>query len=113
MLFGHKNKLEVDLGDLENEQEHLSGFLKSSTKVDFVSNKGKLSTDSEKIAPQELQRLVTKFVYRRNLNSSHWVSLEGSVVKINKFKSDSKKPEKQHKKSSSSSSSSITQSWGL
>jgi hypothetical protein len=113
MLFGHKNKLEVDLGDLENELEHLSSFLKSSAKVDFVSSKGRLSSDSEKIAPQELQKIVTKFIYRRNLNSSHWVSLDGNVVKINKFKSDSKKPEKQHKKSSPSSSTSITQSWGL
>ncbi len=112
MLFGHKNKLQVDLGDLENEQDHLSSFLKSNLKVDFVLNKGKLSSDSEKIAPQDLQRIVTKFVYRRNLNSSHWVSLEGSLVKINKFKGDHKKPEKQHKKSTSSSSS-ITQSWGL
>ena len=113
MLLGHKNRLQVDLGDLENEQDHLSSFLKSNLKVDFVLNNGRLSPDSEKIAPQELQRLVTKFLYRRNLNSSHWVSLEGSIVKINKFKSENKKPEKQHKKSSSSSASSITQSWGL
>jgi hypothetical protein len=112
MLFGHKNKLQVDLGDLEEEQDRLSIFLKSNLDVDFVSSKGKLSSDSEKIEPQELQKLVTKFLHRRNLNSSHWVSLEGSVVKINRFKSEKKKPEKQHKKTTSSSSS-ITQSWGL
>ena len=91
MLFGHKNKLQVDLGDLENEQENLLGFLKSNLEVDFVSGKGKLSSDSEKVAPQELQKLVTKFLHRRNLNSSHWVSLEGSNLKINRFKIEKKK----------------------
>jgi hypothetical protein len=113
MLFGHKNRLQVELGDLENEQEHLSSFLKLNLKVEFEASKGKFLFNSEKVSPQELQKIVTKFLHKRNLNGSHWASLEGSVVKINKFKSESKKPEKQHKKGSSSSSSSITQSWGL
>jgi hypothetical protein len=112
VLFGRKNKLQVDLGDLENEIDNLSSFLKSNLNVDFVSGKGNLFSDSEKVAPQELQKIVTKFLHRRNLSSSHWASLEGSIVKINKFKIEKKKPEKQHKKNSSSASS-ITQSWGL
>jgi hypothetical protein len=97
LLFGnHKNKLQVDLGDLQGEKERLSSFLHSSLKVDATSSQNKLSVDSEELSPQELQRVVNKFVYRRNLNGTHWVSLEGSVVKINKFQS-SKKPEKRKK----------------
>ncbi len=97
MVFGsHKNKLQVDLGDLQDEKEHLTSFLHSNLKVDATSSQNRLSVESEKLSPQELQRIVNKFVYRRNLNGTHWVSLEGSVVKINKFK-NAKKPEKNKK----------------
>jgi len=40
---------------------------------------------------------VTKFVYQRNLNSTHWVSVEGSTVKIKRFKGAAKKKEKRKK----------------
>jgi hypothetical protein len=97
LLFGKpKNKLQVDLGDLQDEKEHLSSFLHSSLKVEATSSQNKLSVESEELSPQELQKAVNKFVYRRNLNGTHWVSLEGSVVKINKFK-NAKKPEKTRK----------------
>ena len=97
MVFGnHKNKLQVDLGDLQDEKEHLSSFLHSNLNVDATSSQNKLSVESEELSPQELQRVVNKFVYRRNLNGTHWVSLEGSVVKINKFQ-NAKKPEKNKK----------------
>ena len=40
-----------------------------------------------------LARDVTKFVYRKNLNSTHWVDVKNNVVKINRFahKKDTKK----------------------
>jgi hypothetical protein len=88
-----QNKLQVDLGDLHDEKENLSSFLHSTLKIDATLSQNKLSIGSEELSPQELQRVVTKFVYRRNLNGTHWVSLEGGVVKINKFRSI-KKPEK-------------------
>ena len=91
-----KNKLQIDLGDLQDEKERLSSFLQSNLKVDMASSQNRLTVDSEQLFPKELQRVVNKFVYRRNLNSTHWVSLEGNVVKINKFHS-SKKPEKSRK----------------
>ncbi len=94
MLFGKPaNKMQIDLGDLQGEKERLSGYLHSSLNVDATSSQNRLSVDSDEISSQELQRVVNKFVYRRNLNGTHWVSLEGSVVKINKFK-NAKKPEK-------------------
>jgi len=111
LLFRRKEKLHVDLGDLDEEKGRLSDFLKSNLKVEVTLNENKLMLNSERIAPQDLQRAVTKFVYRRNLNSICWVSLDGDKVRINKFKNAVKKSEKDKKKSSGHQT--ITQSWGL
>ena len=110
MVFGHKSKLQIDLAELQNEKECLSSFLQSNLKVGAAWSQNKLTVDSETLSPQELQRVVTKFIYRRNLNSTHWVSVEGSTVKINRFKNSTKKPEKQKKNASHQT---LTQSWGL
>ena len=111
MLFGHKqHKLQVDLGELTEEKEHLIEFLKSTMKVTVNQKEEKLELDSEKIQPQELQRVLTKFIYKRNLNNTYWISVEGSTAKVNRFKG-AKKSEKEKKKSSGHQS--ITQSWGL
>jgi hypothetical protein len=114
LLFGHKNRrqkeLRVDLGDLQNEKEHLSSFLQSNLKVSVAPVENKLTVNSEKLSPQELQRAVTKFVYHRNFNSTHWVSIEGTTVKINRFKGTAKKKEK-HKKNTPHQT--AAQSWGL
>ena len=96
MLFRRKNKLKVDLGELQDEREHLSSFLRSSLKVDVTSSGNKLLVDSEELSSQELKGLVSKFVYHRNLNNTYWVALESGVVKINKFKGV-KKHEKRKK----------------
>ena len=114
MFFGHKNRrqieLQVDLGDLQNEKEHLLSFLQSKLKVSVTPIKNKLTVNSEKLSARELQRVVTKFVYRRKFNNTHWVSIEGTVVKINRFKGTAKKT-KEHEKSSLHQT--ATQSWGL
>lgn len=105
-------ELRVDLGDLQNEKEHLSSFLQSKLKVTFVPVDNKLSVKSEELSVQELQRVVTKFVYHRNFNNTHWVSIEGTTVKINRFKGSAKKKEK-HKKKGDSLHQTAIQSWGL
>jgi len=115
LLFGHKDKrqseLQVDLGDLENEKEHLSSFLQSHLKVSAESGGGnKLRVNSEKLSLQELQHAVTKFVYHRNLNNTHWVSADETTVKINRFKGKEKKKEKQKKDTLHQTA---AQSWGL
>ena len=113
MLFGHKNKpqseLQVDLGDLQNEKENLTSFLLLHLKVSVSQVEDKLRVDSEKVSVQELQHIVTKFVYHRDLNSTHWVSVEGTTVKINRFNVIEKKekPEKEPPHQTAA------QSWGL
>ena len=113
MLFGHKNnplvELNIDLGDLKNEKENLTNFLHLHLKV-IVSQVGdKLKVASEKISVQELQHVVNKFIYHRDLNGTHWVSVEGSTVKINRFnvieKKESYEKEPPHQ--------TAAQSWGL
>ena len=111
MLFRHKNRLQVDLGDLQNEKEHLFSFLQSKLKVSVTPVGNKLTVNSEKLSARELQHVVTKFVYRRKFNSTHWVSIKGTTVKINRFKGKAKKNEK-HKKNTSPHKTAI-QSWGL
>ena len=96
MVFGFKTNLQVDLGDLQDEKERLSSFLHQKLKVNVTSNLNKLVVDSDALSPEELERIVNKFVYHQHLNSTHWVSLDGRVVKINKFK-NAKKLEKRNK----------------
>jgi hypothetical protein len=113
LLFGHKNRsqgqLQVDLGDLQNEKEHLSNFLRSN-QVSIASVENNLTVNSEKLSAQELQRLVTRFIYHRDFNTTHWVSIEGATVKINRFETTVKKTEK-HKKGRPHQN--VVQSWGL
>jgi len=87
----------VDLGELKDEREALSIFLRSKLKVDVTSSGNKVSVYSENLSPKELKRMVNKFVYHRNLHHKYWVAPEGGVVKINKFKRSEKKEERKKK----------------
>lgn len=113
MFFEHKNKpqdeFKVDLGDLQNEKENLTNFLQLHLKVSVSQVEGNLRVDTENVSLQELQHVVNKFVYHRDLNSTHWVSVEGSNVKINRFKVIEKK-EKNEKEPPHQTA---AQSWGL
>ena len=97
MFLRRKRKLTVDLGELKDERESLSNFLRSKLKVDVTSRGNKVSVDSENLSSKELKRLVSKFVYRRNLMNKYWVVLKSGGVKINKFKR-AEKHEKRKKK---------------
>ena len=114
LFFGRKNgrqiELQVDLGDLQNKKEQLTSFLQSHLQVSVTPYGNKLRVNSEKLSAQELRRVVTKFVYHRNFNNTHWVSIEGTTVKINRFKGTAKKTEK-HKRSAPHQTE--IQSWGL
>ncbi len=97
MFLRRKGKLKVDLGELKDERESLSNFLRLKLKVDVTTSGNKVLVDSENLSSKELERLVDRFVYHRNLMNKYWVALESGVVKINKVKR-SKKNEKRKKK---------------
>ena len=63
----------------------------------------------EDVSPQELERIVNKFVYHRDLNNTHWVSVDGATVKINRFEVIEKKAK--HDKEPPHQT--AAQSWGL
>jgi hypothetical protein len=112
LLFRHENRhLRVNLGDLQNEKEHLYSFLQSKLEVTVAIAGNKLTVNSENLSAQELHHVVTKFIYHRNLNGTHWVSIEGTTVKINRFKGKAKKNKKQKKNTSPHQT--AIQSWGL
>jgi len=113
LLFGHKNRkqneLKVDLGDLQNEKENLTNFLQLHLKVPVSQVEDKVTVNSEKVSVQELQHVVTKFVYHRDLNNTHWVSVDDATVRINRFEVIEKK-EKHEKEPPHQTA---AQSWGL
>ena len=112
MLFRHKEAQErffVDLGDLQNEKESITKFLQTHLQVTVFDVKDKLAVDAGQVTFFKLQHAVEKFVSSHGFNATHWVSAEGSVVKINRFNRHGKK--EKHKKESPHQT--ATQSWGL
>jgi hypothetical protein len=107
LLFGSKDKLKVDLGELRDEGGNLSSFLHSNLKIDVTSKGKDLVIDSDELSRRELKRTVKKFVYYRKLNNKYWVALEGSVVKINRFK----RAEKHKRKKKGTTPAIITHGW--
>jgi len=94
-LFSGRKKLKVDWGELEDEKETLSSFLRKTINEEVASDDHNLLVDSENLSVQELKELVNKFIYHRHLNNAYWVALERGAVKIHKFKE--KKSEKRKK----------------
>jgi hypothetical protein len=109
LLFKHKNLVKVDMADLDGEKESLANFLLSQFKLNSSITPKGLELTAEDVPTYSLARMVNKFVYHKNLNRTHWVTVENNVVKINKFKGTAKK--EKHKKSLPHQN--ITQSWGL
>ena len=110
MLFKHKSVVEVDMADLDGEKENLASFLRSHFKLNSsITHKG-LELNMDDVSTYSLARMVNKFVYHKNLNSTHWVTVENNVVKTKRFKGTTKKKEKPKK---SMAHQNITQSWGL
>ena len=85
-LFRSKKTLQVDLGDLKDENKKLAIFLNSKLKLNVTYSQNKLTVNPEKTSPEELKHAVNKFIYHQNLNCQYWVSTKGKTVKINKFK---------------------------
>jgi len=89
-----KKKLTVDLGGLADESEVLAGFLRTNLGAEVASDRDCLRVDSEETSPEDLKKLVSKFVYHHRLNNKYWVALEGGVVKISRFKEAKKSPKR-------------------
>ncbi|MGD0159728.1 MAG: hypothetical protein ABSB89_05460 [Candidatus Bathyarchaeia archaeon] len=95
-MFSGRKKLKVDFGELEGGKDPLSNFLRRSLNGEIASDDHNFLVDSEKISAEELKGLVNKFIYHQHLNNRYWVSLEGSSVKIHKFKGKKDEKKKKH-----------------
>lgn len=80
------NIVKVQMADLDEEKENLSNFLRSQFKLESLITSTGLELKMEDVPIFALSRMVNKFVYRKNLNNSHWVTVQNNVVKINRFK---------------------------
>jgi hypothetical protein len=96
MPFGIKRTPEVDLTDFEDDKEKLTNFLSSKLKTTATHTETHLTVDSDKITPTELEHAVTKFIYHQHLNQTYYATIDGTIVKIHRFK-NAKKPEKTRK----------------
>ena len=88
--------VKVDMGDLDGEKENLANFLHSQFGLNSSVISYGLELKMEDVSTYALARGVTKFVYRKNLNSTHWVNVENNVVKINRFKHQNKVKKNKH-----------------
>ena len=86
----------MDCGELEEGKDQLSNFLRKNLNEEVASDGHHVSVDLGKMSPQELKGLVNKFIYHQHLNSRYWVALEGSNVKIHKFKEKKSEKKKKH-----------------
>lgn len=85
----------VEMPDLEGEKESLAGFLLKHFKLTSKPNQDGLELKADDVSSFELQRMVTKFVNSKKLNSTHFVAVENNAVKIKRF--NHKKEEKKNK----------------
>jgi hypothetical protein len=93
-LFSGVKRLKVDSAELEDEKESLSSFLAKSLDRKVTSDGRNVLVESDKMSVQELKELVNRFIYHKHLNNDYWVTLEGSTVKIHKFKEKKAKKRK-------------------
>ena len=88
--------VKVDMGDLHSEKENLANYLNSQLKLDSALIREGLQLKIDDATTFTLARTVTKFLYRKNLNSTHWVDVKNTVIKINRFNKQSKEKKNKH-----------------
>ena len=87
--------IRVEMADLDSEKDSLANFLLKHFKLKSKLIIDGLELNGADVSTFELQRMVTKFLNSKKLNSTHWAGVEGSVVKTKRF--NRKKEEKKNK----------------
>jgi hypothetical protein len=96
LFFRRKDEVKVDLGDLPNEKEALTDFLRIHFKVESSPGYKGLTINSKAVSVAELEAMVSKFVSRQNLSATHWVMRDKKGVKIKRFEQHKKIKENKH-----------------
>ena len=84
------------MNDLGYENESLASFLQKHFKLNSSLNEEGLELNGADVSTFELSRMVNKFVNSKGLNRTHWVNVQGSAVKINRFKHENKEKKNKH-----------------
>ena len=82
------------MSELDDQEEPLSTFLQQNYNLSTKPEGNGLSVDSE-CSVEDLQKRVSKFIYRQNLNNRYWAAIDHDNVRIRKF--EQKKVEKKNK----------------
>jgi hypothetical protein len=95
-MFRGKTAVRVEMAEVDAEKENLASFLQKSFKLDSSITRDGLDVNGENVSAHALARIVNKFVYHKNLNSTYWVVADNNVVKIKRFKHDKKEKKNKH-----------------
>jgi hypothetical protein len=95
-MFKSQSRIKVEMNDLDSEKESLANFLHKHFRLNSSLNQQGLELNGVDVSTYELLRMVNKFVNSKKLNSTHWVGVEGNVVKINRFKHQNKEKKNKH-----------------
>jgi hypothetical protein len=87
--------VKVEMKDLIVETESLVNFLTKHYKLHPSLNRKGLELTEEDVSTFGVVRMVNKFLGSKKLNSTHWASVQGNAVLINRF--NRKKSEKKNK----------------
>ena len=88
--------VKVEMNDLDSQKESLANFLHKHFKLDSSLNQQGLELNGADVSTYELLRMVNKFVNSKGLNRTHWVNVQGNMVKINRFKHENKGKKNKH-----------------
>jgi hypothetical protein len=91
-----KSPVRIEMNDLDDEKESLANFLQKHFKLKSLEDRYGLEVNGEEVSTYELQRMVNKFVNSKGLNRTHWVKVEGNVVKLNMFNKQKKEKKNKH-----------------
>lgn len=96
MLLERKSLVKVDLAELEEEKQNIVKFLNSQFKLNATANWEGFEFGDEEVSSQMLARLINKYIYRKNLNRTYWVTVDSDKVKIKKFQAIKKEKKNKH-----------------
>lgn len=94
-MLKRKSHVKVDLGELEDEKQSLARFLSSQFELNATETWEGFEFQ-EDVSAYTLARLINKYIYRKNLNRTYWVTVENEKVIIKKFKVQKKEKKNKH-----------------
>lgn len=95
MLLKHKSLVKADLAELEEEKQNIAKFLCSQFELKATASWEGFEFE-EDVSAYTLSRLINKYIYRKNLNRTYWVTVENEKVKVKKFKAQKKEKKNKH-----------------